>query len=96
MRRKHPDHISNPVIDIQASVKAKVVRFEESPDARIDFLEESTDKTTTDKPEVEAGSAAQHVNIPQEVEPAVVYSDVRIRWHVAAAIVDRPRPQNDR
>jgi hypothetical protein len=89
MRRKHPDHISDPIIDIQVSAKANVVRFEETPDARVEFLDEAVDRTTTDQPEVEAGSADERVNIPEEIEPGIVYHDVRVRWHAAAKIADQ-------
>jgi hypothetical protein len=89
MRRKHPDHISNPIIDIQVSAKANVVCFEEKPDARVEFLDEAVDRTTTDQPEVEAGSADERVNIPEELEPGIVYHDVRVRWHAAAQIADQ-------
>jgi hypothetical protein len=89
MRRNHPDHISHPIIDIQISAAANVVRFEETPEAHVKFLDEAVDKTTVDKPEVEAGSADERVNIPEQIEPGITYHDVRVRWHAAAKIADQ-------
>jgi hypothetical protein len=87
VRKKHPDRIDQPIVDIRASVKAKAVRFEESPETRVEFLDEAVDRTSTDQPEVEAGSATERVNIPEQAEPGITYRDVRVRWHLAAKVV---------
>jgi hypothetical protein len=89
VREKHPDHIDQPIVDIRASAKAKAVRFDESPETRVEFLDEAVDRTSADQPEVEAGSATERVNIPGEAEPGITYRDVRVRWHVAAKVVTR-------
>jgi len=96
VRRKHPDSIDAPAIDIQADVKAKAVRFNEAPEAEAEFSGETVDRTSEDQPEIEAGSTTERENIPDEVEPGVTYRDVRIRWRAAAKVTDPRRSQDDR
>lgn len=98
VRRKHPDRIDAPDIDIQADVKAKGVRFNEAPETDVEFSAESEDKTHENQPEVEAGSATERENLPDEVEPGVTYRDVRVRWRAAAKVKDPgpDRPRDDR
>ncbi|HSJ18799.1 MAG TPA: hypothetical protein VK920_11955 [Solirubrobacterales bacterium] len=89
VRKKHPDRVDAPAIDIQADVKAKAVRFEEEPDANVEVSGEVVDETGEIQPEVEGGSATERENLPDEVEPGVTYRDVRVRWHAAAEITER-------
>src|SRR5918994_4452932 len=96
VRRKHPDRIDAPAIDIQADVKAKAVRFNQAPEAEAEFSGEAVDRTSEDQPEIEAGSITERENIPEEVEPGVTYRDVRIRWHAAAKITDPNRQEDER
>jgi hypothetical protein len=96
VRRKDPDRIESPDVDIQADVKAKAVRFNEAPETDVDFTAESVDRTREEQAEVEAGSATERENLPDEVEPGVTYRDVRVRWHAAARITDPERGQDDR
>jgi|SRR5215211_7575688 len=96
VRRKHPDRIDAPAIDIQADVKAKAVRFNEAPEADAEVRGEVADRTSEDQPEIEAGSTTERENIPEEVEPGVTYRDVRIRWRAAAKVTDPRRSQDDR
>jgi hypothetical protein len=88
VRKKHPDRIESPAIDIQADVKAKAVRFDDAPETDVEITGEAVDRTSEDQPEVEGGSATERENIPDEVEPEVTYRDVRVRWHAAAKITD--------
>ena len=88
VRRKHPDRIDSPEIDIQADVKAKSVRFADEPETDVEIRGEAKDRTHEAQPEVEGGSATQRENIPDEVEPEMTYRDVRVRWHAAAKITD--------
>jgi hypothetical protein len=94
VRRKHPDRIDAPAIDIQADVKAKAVRFNEAPEAEAEYSGEVADRTSEDQPEIEAGSTTERENIPEEVEPGVTYRDVRIRWRATAEITDPHHPQD--
>jgi hypothetical protein len=96
VRKKHPDRIDAPAVDVQADVKAKAVRLSEGPEANVEVRGESVDRTRDDQPEVEGGSATEHENLPDEVEPGVTYRDVRVRWHAAAKITDPSRPRDDR
>lgn len=91
-RKKHPDRIEEPAIDIQADVKAKSVRFEDDPETDIEFSGGASDKANKTEAEIEAGSATERENVPDEVEPDVTYRDVRVRWRAAAKIADPDRP----
>lgn len=88
VRKRHPDRIEEPALDIQVSVKADSVRFEEPPETRVEITGESEDRTRDDPAEVEGGSATERENLPDEVEPGVTYRDVRVRWRAAARITD--------
>lgn len=88
-RKRHPDELEAPAIDIQASVKADSMRFEESPETSVEIMGEAEDRTGETQPEVEGGSATERENIPDQVEPGVTYRDVRVRWHAAARISER-------
>ena len=89
VRKKHPDRIDAPIIDLRADVKANAVRFADEPEAEVEFRGEAEDRTGETRPEVRAGSATERENIADEVEPEVTYRDVRVRWHAAAKITDR-------
>jgi hypothetical protein len=101
VRKKDPDRIANPDIELRADVKAKAVRFEEKPEADVEFTGEAVDRTDEvhpeveapkfEAPEVEAGSKTERENLPEEVEPGVTYRDVRVRWHAAAKVTDSRR-----
>ena len=96
VRKKHPDRIRAPHIDIQADVKAKAVRFHEDPETNVEVSGETADRTREDQPEVEGGSVTERENLPDEVEPGVTYRDVRVRWHAAAKVTDSRRVRKDR
>ena len=94
VRREHPDRIDSPLIDIQADVKAKRLRFNEEPEAEVSFSGESKDLTREEQARVEAGSATERENVPDEVQPNETYRDVRVRWHVAARVTDPDKPED--
>ena len=95
-REKHPDRIENPAIDIHADVKAKSVRFNEEPDTELEFSGGAKDRANETEAEIEAGSATERENVPDEVDPDVTYRDVRVRWRAAAKIADPKRPAENR
>ena len=66
-----------PDIEIGASVKAKKLRFETTP---------QTDVNVGGHPQVEDLSGSERENLPDEVEPGVTYRDVRVRWRAAARL----------
>jgi hypothetical protein len=88
IRGQEPDRIANPDVELRAEVKADAVRFEEQPETDVEFTGEAVDRTDELQPEVEAGSATERENLPEEVEPDVTYRDVRVRWHAAAKVTD--------
>ncbi len=88
VRKRHPDDLESPVLDIQAAVKADSVRFEEGPETDVEVTGEAEDRTSVEQPEVEGGTASERENLPDEVEPGVTYRDVRVRWRAAAQFTD--------
>jgi hypothetical protein len=88
MRRKHPDDIAEPVIDIHAHIKARTVRCDEISQSEVRFTGETIDRTGEQHAEIEAGSATEPHNITDPIQPHVTYSDVRVRWHAALGITD--------
>jgi hypothetical protein len=88
VRKRHPDEVDAPVIDIQATVKADSVRFEDAPETSVEITGEAEDRTAEEPPGVEGGSTSERENLPDEVEPGVTYRDVRVRWRAAARFTD--------
>jgi hypothetical protein len=73
-----------PDIEIGAVVRAKKLRFKQTPKTEIRFRGE---------PEIESGSGSKRENLPDEVEPNKTYRDVHIRWGAAAKL--RPPDPDD-
>jgi hypothetical protein len=76
-RKGDPDGIESPDVEIGAVVKAKSLRFQRVPEVDVEFV--------GDQPR-EAASGSERENLPEEVEPDVTYTDVRVRWNAAAKI----------
>ena len=68
-----------PDIEISADVHADSVRFDEKPDVDVRFTGDTE----------QAWSGSERQNIPDEVEPGVVYRDVRVRWRAVAKVDPR-------
>ena len=66
-------------IEIGAVARAKRLRFRRRPETRVEF---------GGSPEPESDSHTERENLPEEVEPGVVYRDVRVRWTAGARIAD--------
>jgi hypothetical protein len=66
-------------IEIGAAARAKRLRFRRKPETRVEF---------EGSPEPESGSRTERENLPEEVEPGVVYRDVEVRWIAGARIDD--------
>jgi len=69
------DRIAQPDVEIGASVKASNLRFERKPEVEVGFPGDDDAETV---------SGSERENLPDEVEPGVVYRDVRVRWRAAA------------
>ena len=68
-----------PDIEISADVRADSVRFGEKPDVDVRFTGDTE----------QAWSGSERENIPDEVQPGVVYRDVRVRWSAVAKVDPR-------
>jgi hypothetical protein len=79
-----PDRIEQADIEIGAGVKAKRLRFNEKPKAKVDLHGEL--RTPEEESELETTSGSERKNLPEEVEPGVEYRDVRVRWRAAARL----------
>ena len=70
-----------PDVEMSAKVRAKALRFDCKPEARIGAYANSP-------------ASAEHVserqNLPDEVEPGVTYRDIEVRWRLAARLEDPP------
>lgn len=70
-----PSRERPPDLEIGATVRAKQLRFDKRPDARVEFRGESL---------AESHSGDERENLPEEVEPDVTYRNVRVGWRAAA------------
>ena len=66
-----------PDIELTANVKARELRFEEVPETEVRF---------PGRPERESASETDRENLPEEVEPGVIYRDPRVRLRIATAL----------
>jgi hypothetical protein len=68
-----------PDVEMAASVRAAEVRFECKP--QVDVVAYADAPAT-------AESASERENLPDELEPGVTYTNVAVRWRVAARLND--------
>ena len=68
-----------PDVEIAARVRADEVRFACKPEVRV--------RAYADAPAT-AESVSERENLPDEVQPGVVYRDVSVRWRLAARLDD--------
>ncbi len=66
-------------VEIGAAARARRLRFRRKPEARVEF---------EGSPGGESDSHTERENLPEEVEPGVVYRDVSVRWTAGARIAD--------
>jgi hypothetical protein len=74
-RREVPAEPRFPDLEIGASAKMRSIRFEVVPETEISF---------PDSDPRGSGSYTARENLPEEVEPGVVYRDAKVRWHAQA------------
>jgi hypothetical protein len=72
-------------VDITTFVRAKKLRFESVPEAKVWFEGE---------PEESSSSETERENLPEEVEPGIDYQDIAVRWSARSRIV-HPTDQDD-
>ena len=77
--------MTEPDIEIGAVVKAKRLRFRKKPQADVEVHGD---------PGVEGGSGSTRENLPDTVEPGVIYRDVRVTWRAAAKLDTKARRQS--
>jgi hypothetical protein len=87
------DRPDEPDVEIGAVVKAKKLRFKETPKTNVEFDKKSEASLEGMAPEIETASGSKRENLPDEVEPNKTYRDVHIRWGAAAKI--RPPERDD-
>ena len=68
-----------PDVEITALVRADELRFECTPEVVV--------RAYSDSPAT-AESVSERDNVPDEVEPGVIYRDVAVRWRVAVRLDD--------
>jgi hypothetical protein len=72
-----------PDVEIAAALRADELRFECKPRVRV--------VAHSDSP-ASAESVSERENLPDVLEPGVMYRDFAVRWHVAARLGDPERP----
>lgn len=75
---RRPKRPSNADISIDASVRARRLRFSEVPWTRTEF---------SGTPGHESAAGSDRVNLPQRVEKDVTYCHVRIDYRLASAML---------
>ena len=66
-----------PDVELKVSVRAEEVRFECKPEVEVEVYADSP---------ATAESQSERENLPDEVEPGVIYRDVAVRWRAAACL----------
>ena len=77
MGRK-PKRLGNADITVNASVRARQLRFGELPQTRTEF---------SGTPGHESASGSDRVNLPQRVEKDVTYRHVQVYYRLASALL---------
>jgi hypothetical protein len=68
-----------PDLEIAASAKAEEVRFECKPEVRV--------RAYSNTPAT-AESVSERDNLPEEVQPGVIYRDISVRWRASVRLDD--------
>lgn len=85
-----------PDIEIGAAFKAKRLRFRRKPETNVEFRGQTrirSDERIEDV-ELETDSKTERRNLPEEVEPGVIYRDVEVGW-AARARASLPEEEED-
>jgi hypothetical protein len=81
-----------PDVEIGAAARAKRLRFNRKPRVEVKARAQTeVDPRLEEEIERIGGEGTSHTereNLPDEVEPGVTYTDVRVRWRAAARIKD--------
>jgi len=74
-----PDEPEQPLADVEigAAASARKLRFRNKPQTEVGFA---------GRPDQESDSHTERENLPEEVEPGIIYRDVRVRWRAGARI----------
>lgn len=86
-REGDPDRVGEPDVEIGACVTARALRFRSEPSTRVELHGEVTERGCP-REDVETASGSERENLPEQVEPGVVYRDVEIRWRASARLPD--------
>ena len=74
-----------PDIEFTASVKSRRLRFDEVPETSIEFTGESRQ---------DSYSGTRRHNLPDEVEPGVVYRNSRVELEISTRLLDQEDTQD--
>jgi hypothetical protein len=75
-----------PDIEIGARAKAKKLRFRRKPRTKVEFESRTRigEEDRIEDVELETDSRTERRNLPEEVEPGVIYRDVEVGWAAQA------------
>jgi hypothetical protein len=88
--RKRPSRPRSADIELLASLEADELRFGQPPKTEVRFFGE---------PGHESASGSDRTNLPDKVEPGVMYRDVRVDYRLASRLAGpgrQPREQGRR
>jgi hypothetical protein len=77
----------DPDVEIGASARARSLRFVRKPRTNVELHGEVTERGRRSSLRTESGSERE--NLPDEVEPGVVYRDVDVHWRAVAWLDER-------
>jgi hypothetical protein len=78
-----------PDIEIGAKATARKLRFRRKPRTNVEFQGGTRVRTDerVEEIELETESGSERRNLPEEVEPGVIYRDVEVGWAAQARVV---------
>jgi hypothetical protein len=87
LRRHSPER--PPDIEIGARATARKLRFRRKPKTNVEFQGGTRIRTDegVEEIELETESGSERRNLPEEIEPGVIYRDVEIGWAAQARAV---------
>ena len=86
-----------PDIEIGATAKARRLRFRRKPETHVEFRGRAQIRSDDriEDVELETDSKTERRNLPEEVEPGVIYRDVEVGWAARARAVIRDDDEDE-
>jgi hypothetical protein len=79
VKKKRPETLETPDIELTAEIKGREMRFDEVPETEVRFC---------GRPERASVSGTERKNLPEEVERGVTYRNFGVRLRIATELMD--------